>query len=242
MFKQILLLLFIFSLSGCSNSKEPSNIPEKTKHSTNLPNINTALTFNKFINNSECNQIIDKEFYKICYDYNLKAAKAVSYILSGDLVNELNIKKRPSFKVEWEIDKKYRASTSDYTRSGYTKGHIASDAAFDWSNESLESTYTLANIMPQASNVNQHTWTKAERYERFIAVQLGTVNVVNLLTYSKAPIRIGTHGIAVPTGYYKILFNNEKNYTRCLYYENNNNIIVSEDKLKNHEVSCLEIR
>ncbi len=44
-----------------------------------------------------CDQIIDKQVYKICYDYNYKGALFVSYTLDGALVNNENIKKRPKF-------------------------------------------------------------------------------------------------------------------------------------------------
>ncbi len=197
-----------------------------------------AININQFINNIECNQTVDKEFFQICYDYNLKAAKAVGYTLYGDLVNENNIDKRPSFKVERAIERQYRASTSDYTGSGYDRGHLACDAAFDWSQESLEATYSLANITPQARKVNRYTWTKVERYARYVAVQLGSLNVINVVKYSKNPKRIGKHKIAVPEGYYKVLYNKDQNFTKCFYYKNDNNITTSEDKLKNHLVDC----
>ena len=200
-----------------------------------------AITANEFVNDSNCNQTIDKQFLTICYDYKLKAAKAVSYTLYGDLVNELNIKKRPSFKVERSVSRKYRSSNTDYRKSGYDKGHLANDAEFDWSQESLNATYTLANIIPQARKVNRYTWTKAERYARFVAVQLGKVNVINVVKYSSNPKRIGKHGIAVPSGYYKVLYSDDQNYTKCLYYANDNDIVTKDDRLRNHEVSCGEV-
>ena len=200
-----------------------------------------AININQFINNRECNQTVDKEFFNICYDYDLKAAKAVGYTLYGDLVNENNIDKRPSFKVEKAIDIQYRASTKDYTKSGYDRGHLACDAAFDWSHESLNATYSLANIIPQARKVNRYTWIKVERYARYVAVNLGEVNVINVVKYSKNPKRIGKHHIAVPTGFYKVLYNKDQNFTRCFYYANDNNIDTSEDKLKNHVVDCKEV-
>ena len=200
-----------------------------------------AITANQFVNDNDCNQTIDKQFLTICYDYNLKAAKAVSYTLYGDLVNELNIDKRPSFKVERALSRNHRSSNTDYSGSGYDKGHLANDAAFDWSQESLDSTYSLANIIPQARKVNRYTWIKAERYARFVAVQLGQVNVVNVVKYSNNPERIGSHGIAVPVGYYKVLYSDDQNYTKCLYYENDNNITTSDDRLRDHEVACSEV-
>jgi len=200
-----------------------------------------AITANDFINNKDCDQIIEKNYITICYDYSLKAPTAVSYALDGSLVNELNIEKRPYFKIERTIEREYRASYSDYTHSGYDRGHLAPDAAFDWSEESLDEVYTLSNIIPQARKVNRYTWTKAERYARFVAVQRGQINVINVVKYSNAPLRIGSHDIAVPSGYYKVLYSDDQNYTRCLYYDNDNNITTKDDRLRNHDVDCSDL-
>jgi len=200
-----------------------------------------AIETTQYINDDRCQQILDKEFFQVCYDHDLKAPKAVSYTLYGDLVNETNIKKKPSFKIDREIEKAYRASNSDYSKSGYDRGHLANDASFDWSQESLNSTYKLSNIIPQARKVNRYTWIKAERYARFIATQLGEVEVINLIQYSANPQRIGKNQIAVPQGFYKILYNNNHNYSKCLYYKNDNDINTKEDKLKQHEVECSNV-
>ena len=200
-----------------------------------------ALDSSQFINEDNCNQILDKEFFQVCYDHNLKTAKAVTYTLYGDLVNETNIQKRPSFKIDREVEKQYRASTSDYTKSGYDRGHLAPDASFDWSQESLDATFKLTNIIPQARKVNRYTWKKAEKHARFIATVLGEVNIINLITYAQTPTRIGKNQIAVPEGFYKVLYNNDQNYTTCLYYKNDNNINTKEDKLREHEVECSTI-
>ena len=200
-----------------------------------------AITAEDFINVEKCNQIIDNGFIRICYSYDLKAPKAVSYVLQGDLVNEVNIEERPYFKSEQTISSEYRAYYADYTNSGYDRGHLAPDAAFDWSQESLNAVYTLANIIPQARKVNRYTWTKAERYARFVAVQRTSVNVLNVVKYESTPKRIGSHGISVPSGYYKVLYSDDQSYTKCLYYKNDNNITTSEDKLRNHEVNCDEL-
>jgi len=200
-----------------------------------------AITSLDFINQSDCDQIIERNFLTICYDYDLKAPTAVSYTLRGDQVNELNIEERPYFKVERTIPREYRASYSDYTHSGYDRGHLAPDAAFDWSEESLNEIYSLANIIPQARKVNRYTWTKAERYARFVSVQRGVVQVINLVKYDDTPARIGDNQIAVPSGYYKVLYSEDQNYTKCLYYANDNNITTQDDRLSNHEVDCNQL-
>ena len=193
----------------------------------------------KYINSKNCNQIIDKEFLEICYDYRLKVAKAVSYTLEGDLVNELNIKERPKFYEEESIDEQYRAKYSDYTSSGYDRGHLAPDASFDWSEESLKATYSLANIIPQIPEVNQKTWVKVEKYARDKAVELGEINVLNLVKYNSNPKFIGRDKIAVSIGFYKILYNRGLNYNECFYYLNDKSNL--DENISSHKVNCSEI-
>jgi len=192
----------------------------------------------KFINENNCNQIIDNEFIVMCYDYQKKAVKAVSYTLEGDLMNELNILKRPSFYVEQKLKPKDRISTTDYTNSGYDKGHMAPDAAFDWSQESLDAVYTLANIIPQAPQVNRRSWAKLESYVRDKAEELGELNIVNVIKYGQRSSRMGRHRMAISKGYYKILYNEDENYEECFYYSNKLGISADNDVLVNHAVAC----
>ena len=200
-----------------------------------------AIDLNNYINKKNCNQIIDKEIYKICYDYKMKGAKFVSYKLYGDLVNKNNIKKRFSFYTEKNLKKQYRSHTKDYTGTGYDRGHLANDGSFDYDNKILRKTYSMANIIPQAPNVNRKSWIKAEKYERQIAVKLENVNVLNGVIYTKNPKRIGRNKIAVPDAFFKVIYNNKKNYKKCFYYKNTNNIDVEKDKLKNHLVKCSKL-
>jgi endonuclease G len=46
----------------------------------------------------------------------------------------------------------------------------------------------------------------------------------------------------VPKGFYKVLYNDEKEFRRCFYYENEISPDIENDKLKNHVVDCKDIR
>ncbi len=221
----------LFTILGCSGTGTYQQNSEETE-------IDQTKYMERFINNSYCDQVIDKEFLYVCYDYNLKVAKSVAYTLYGDLVNELNIKKRPSFYEEESIDVSYRAKVSDYSKSGYDRGHMAPDAAFDWSQESLDSTYSLSNIIPQIPEVNQKAWVKVEKYARDKAIELFELSVVNLVKYDNIPDRIGKSSIAVSVGYYKILYNLEEKYEECFYYPNNKEYNFDSDIIDNHRIDC----
>lgn len=106
----------------------------------------------------------------------------------------------------------------------YKKLTSTNDADFDYDEKIVVKTYTMANIIPQAPKVNQKTWIKAEKLERLVASKLGSVSVLNGVVYSSNPGRIGKNQIAVPEAFWKMIFNDEKNYKKCFYYENDNNI------------------
>lgn len=212
----ILGLAFILLVGGC------------TFEDTNSSSIAT----------SECDIIINKSEYEICYDKTLKGAKFVSYKLLGSNVNRINIENRPSFYRETDLTFEDSSTVDDYTGSGYDMGHLANDASFDWDETVLNTTYSLANIIPQIPNVNRYAWSNTETEERKKAVEFGEVNVIIGVVYSANPLRIGNHQIAVPEAYYKNIYNISKGYKECYYYKNIHIENLLEDTLDDHRVSC----
>lgn len=96
----------------------------------------------------------------------------------------------------------------------------------------------MANIIPQAPLVNQKTWIKVEKYERLVALKIGSVSVINGVNYSSNPKRIGDNQIAIPDSFWKMIYNDKINFKKCFLYQNDNDIDVKLDKLENHEVDC----
>ncbi len=196
-----------------------------------------ATDISDFINLNTCDQIIDKQVFKICYSYKYKGALAVWYELDGNLINKNNIKNRPDFYSEKNIPIQYRAKSQDYINSGFDRGHLAPDANFDYDLKTQVKTYSMANIVPQYPTLNRKAWIKAEKYERLIASKLKTITVINLIDYSKSTQQIGNNKLSVPNTFYKIIFNDEKNFKKCFKYENIE-INPETDELKNHQITC----
>ena len=199
-----------------------------------------ATNINNFINLNECDQIINKKVFKVCYSYKYKAALAVWYALNREHQSMTKIRKRPRFYSEKTIPMRYRAKYRDYSYSGYDRGHLANNWDFAYSKVTQRKTFSLCNIVAQAPIVNRELWSKSERYERYIALKLGSDNVINIVKYPQNPKRIGKDAIAVPSGFYKIIYNDQQGFKKCFYYKN---YAVSSygDKLRNHLVNCKEI-
>jgi endonuclease G, mitochondrial len=197
----------------------------------------SATDISDFINLKNCDQIIDKQVFKICYSYEHKGALAVWYELDGNLVNKNNIKERPKFYSEKNIPIQYRTKSQDYINSGFDRGHLAPDADFDYDIKAQAKTYTIANIVPQDPTLNRKTWIKAEKYERLVTSKLKTVTVINLVDYSKSTQQIGKNKLTVPNTFYKIIFNDDEKFKKCFKYENIE-INPQTDKLENHQITC----
>jgi len=185
-----------------------------------------------------CDIVIEKDYYQICYDYSLKGALFVSYTLQGSQVDSMNIEDRPSFYTETTLPSHYASTYSDYTGSGYDRGHLANDASFDWSSAALYSTYSMANIIPQEPTVNKYAWIDTENLEREKAQVYSSVEVIIGVVYADNPMRIGSNNIAVPTGFYKSIYNASQGYHECYYYENLPITDLAADTLDDHKVSC----
>lgn len=193
-----------------------------------------------YVDYKKCNKIIDKKLYSICYSYNYKGPIAGWVKLDGEKVNFVNIKKRPHFYSEKNLPLKYRAKSSNYRGFGkkWNRGHtIVSDADFDYSKKALAKAYTMANITPQAARLNQISWAKLEKYGRILAKKLGYINSITLIEYKDKNRKI-KNNITIPTAYYRIYYNDEKNFKKCFYYKNKINLNWKNDKIKNHVIDC----
>lgn len=107
-----------------------------------------------------------------------------------------------------------RVRTSDYTGSGYQRGHMAPNGAIaeDYGKEAQLETFLLSNICPQAPELNEHVWERLEVDERKYADKFEDVWVVDGPIFADLN---GGHtdrlasGVAVPSAFFKILIDEQ---------------------------------
>lgn len=104
-----------------------------------------------------------------------------------------------------------KAYTTDYTNSGYDRGHMAPAADMKWSRQAMEESFYLSNICPQNPNLNRGDWNDLEEQSRQWARKYGKIYIVCGPIYdSKRPKRIGNNKVAVPDAFYKVILVNDK--------------------------------
>jgi endonuclease G len=107
------------------------------------------LTLTSF--SQKIDKIIDKEIYTSYYSNSLKVPLYVVYYLSNGGGNYSRAKLR-------FIQEKNTAKNSDYSKSGYDRGHLVSaeDFAYDHRKQSL--TFSYFNCFPQTQSLNRGSW------------------------------------------------------------------------------------
>lgn len=104
-----------------------------------------------------------------------------------------------------------KAYTTDYTNSGYDRGHMAPAADMKWSRKAMEESFYLSNICPQNPNLNRGDWNDLEEQSRQWARKYGRIYIVCGPIYDgKRPKRIGNNKVAVPDAFYKVILVNDK--------------------------------
>lgn len=111
-----------------------------------------------------------------------------------------------TFHEESGIPAADRSRSSDYTNSGYDRGHMtpAGDAS-TIANE--KETFSMANVVPQDHKLNTGKWAGIEEQVRQLARDNGEVYVVSGPAFeSGTPVTIGTDKVRVPDYVWKAVY------------------------------------
>ncbi|MBD5225294.1 MAG: DNA/RNA non-specific endonuclease [Bacteroidales bacterium] len=99
------------------------------------------------------------------------------------------------------------ARSADYTRSGYDRGHMAPAGDMKWSESTMNQSFLMTNICPQAGELNRGAWKKLEEKCRQKAVADSAVIIVcgPVFAPGKTPETIGDTKIKVPDSFFKVI-------------------------------------
>ena len=141
-----------------------------------LPGTSTTITLNRADNlalgnpsnassNSPDNYLMAKPQYTLSYNRSRGIANWVSWRLTstskGDSKRTNDFRPDPTLPTGW-----YAARPSDYTNTGFDRGHLCPSDDRDATPEDNAATFLLTNIVPQAPRHNREVWKNLEEYER----------------------------------------------------------------------------
>ncbi len=185
-------------------------------------------------------QIIRHTYYTACYDERHEQPAWVAYVLRNSYLERNVTREGNQFKPDEKV-KTGSALPSDYTGSGYDRGHLAPAADFKFSQSALDETFFMSNISPQVPEFNRGIWSDLEQRVRFWAKKEKQLYVVTGAVLRNGLPKIGKKNkISVPEQFYKIILDLQEPEIKAIAFlmknEGSNqplqSFVVSIDKIE----------
>lgn len=97
------------------------------------------------------------------------------------------------------------ANNSDYSNSGYDRGHLAPAADMGWSQTAMAESFYYSNMSPQVPAFNRGIWKKLEELVRTWASEYDAIEIVTGPVLTDGLKTIGPDKVSVPRYYYKVI-------------------------------------
>lgn len=148
--------------------------------------------------------------FAVLHSGNTRTPVWVAERLNRHSVQDAQDEKRTDkFFADARLPSSERAELSDYSRSGYSRGHMA--PAADMPNaEAMAQSFSLANMVPQDPKQNGGPWARIEQDTRRYAQRAkGDVYVITGPVFSPDDRSIGSNQVRVPAYLYKLVYDAE---------------------------------
>ena len=168
---------------------------------TLLPTVNKGVT-------------IKHTYYTLSYSEADKQSEWVAYYLTPASINGPQ-KRSSKFLADPLLSNPI--GPSSYSKSGYDRGHLCPAADMKLNSVSMNETFYMSNMSPQAPSFNRGIWSKLEDKVRDWALQKNGVYVVTGPLLNKS-CGVVSNSITVPCAYYKIVFKQTKSGVEAIAF------------------------
>jgi len=144
-----------------------------------------------------------KADYVVSYNSSRKVPNWVSWELNSSYIG--SAKRQDTFRPDDTLPVTLpQAQLSDYSGSGYDRGHMCPSADRTLTDADNSQTFYLTNMVPQAANNNQGPWEKLEAESRTIAATGKELFIISGGTFSATSNTVG-NGVVVPDYTFKVI-------------------------------------
>ena len=145
----------------------------------------------------------------------------------------------PQFIPDPAIPAKYQAKNYDYAKTGYDRGHMAPAADFSQSQQLMDESFYLSNIVPQNAENNRQIWAGLEKKVRTWLNRRDELYIVTGPVFSgnKIKMTIGK-SVAVPDYIFKVILDPKTQASIAFMVPN---IPLSQKVLPNYIVSVRDV-
>jgi endonuclease G, mitochondrial len=150
-------------------------------------------------------RVFEYEGFVSGYDTIKLNPRWVSYHLKKEYLFGTKYLKERKFAPDPNLDEKNTAKNSDYTRSGFDRGHLARQANMKGRSKKceLEACY-FTNVSPQKQNFNRNVWNSIEMTADNLTKTYGRSWIITG-PYFDEEIELMNKRVEIPDGFYKIV-------------------------------------
>ncbi len=156
-------------------------------------------------------ELLCRAGYALSHDAVNKVPAWVAYHLTAGRM-EGTVARTNDFRADPDLAPGERSELADYRGSGFDRGHMAPARAMAWSRRAMSESFLLSNMAPQVGvGFNRGIWRVLEGLVRAWTRERGDLYVVTGPIYpdaggAGAGRTIGPNRVAVPTHFYKVIF------------------------------------
>lgn len=216
------ILLAAALLTGCRPQKDSKFLTTLQKAENNVENVASKADDAKHADSEESTtieagkgyelpanvdgQILLKRIgYTVSYNIQTKEPNWVAWYLSSDRVSGDADRNGVEFTEDEEVPEP-RATTWDYYRSHFDRGHQCPAGDNKWNQDAMNQSFLLTNICPQNPKLNKYEWNRLESQCRDWAKEYGGVCIACGPIYApNSKKTIGEHKVKVPTAFFKVV-------------------------------------
>lgn len=207
-----IILAFLSLLPSCSknNAKEVVRQLEMVVDEVqNNSHQQTSVADGCLLPAADGDPLLRRVAYTANYNSETRQPDWVAWELTREETRGEHTRKGINFQEDYSVSGR-RATTSDYSRSGYDRGHMCPSADCKWSADAQQQSFLLTNICPQDRELNAGAWNDLEQQCRKWARRYGSLHIVcgPIFYDSNATGRktIGRNKIAVPDAFFKVVY------------------------------------
>jgi len=153
-------------------------------------------------------EFVKHSYYSLSYNEPNEQANWVYYLLTDSMVMNGKEERSNNFKVD-KLVATGSAKSSDYTKSGYDRGHLCPAADMGFNPVAMEESFLMSNISPQEPDFNRGIWKELESTVRDWAKEKHRIFVATGPVFKDIKGEIGNDGVTIPGYFYKIIYSQE---------------------------------
>lgn len=191
---------------SCNTGKDEPKMPTPATPEMQLPEVTKPVHYkgleNVTIPSELTSQIKEYTGFTLSYNKDNRTPNYVVWELLGTEVGG-SVSRTDNFWPDSDIIG--CTKHSDYTGSGFDRGHMCPAADQKWSDQAMSDCFVMANMCPQLHDLNAGAWEKLEEKERAWAKRDSAILIVAGPIYTDGEKYIEKSNVRVPDAFFKVL-------------------------------------